>query len=133
MEILKTYCIDISSTTSKSRWPRNSSRMPMPKLTVSPFLGTKYSQISEISTFWRHIPIRKVAGFIYYILPNLNDRVSYQKNRVRERPLMTSHIFWSFLTYLNTYLVLFYNVPFWGLSWTPLPTLIWEGHNLIHL
>ena len=81
MEILKTYCIDISSTTSKSRWPRNSSRMPMPKLTVSPFLGTKYSQISEISTFWRHIPIRKVAGFIYYILPNLNDRVSYQKNQ----------------------------------------------------
>jgi hypothetical protein len=32
--------------------------------------------------------------------------------------------FWPFLTYLLTYLVLLYNVPFWGLSWTPLPTLI---------
>ena len=27
---------------------------------------------------------------------------------------MTSLIFWSFLTYLPIYLVLLYNVPFWG-------------------
>ena len=30
---------------------------------------------------------------------------------------------------LPTYLVLVYNVPFWGLSWTPLPTLIWDVIN----
>ena len=36
-----------------------------------------------------------------------------------ERPLMTSLVFWPFLTYLPTYLVLLYNVPFWGLFWTP--------------
>ena len=33
------------------------------------------------------------------------------------------------LTYLHTYLVLLYNVPFRGLSWTPLPTLIWDVIN----
>ena len=33
----------------------------------------------------------------------------------RERPLMTSHVFWPFLSYL----VLLYNVRFLGLSWTP--------------
>ena len=27
---------------------------------------------------------------------------------------------------LPTYLVLLYNVPFWGQFWTPLPTLIWD-------
>jgi hypothetical protein len=43
---------------------------------------------------------------------------------LRECSLMTSHVFWSFLTYLSTYFVLLYNVRFWGLSWTPLPTLI---------
>ena len=37
---------------------------------------------------------------------------------------MTSHIFWPFLTYLPTYIALLYNVWFWGLSWTPLPTII---------
>ena len=30
---------------------------------------------------------------------------------------------------LPTYLILLYNVPFWGLSWTPLPTLIWDVIN----
>ena len=30
---------------------------------------------------------------------------------------------------LPTYLVLLYNVPFLGLSWTPLPTLIWDVIN----
>ena len=36
-----------------------------------------------------------------------------------------------FLTilYLPTYLVLLYNVRFWGLSWTTLPTLILEVIN----
>ena len=38
---------------------------------------------------------------------------------------MTSHVFWPFLTYL----VLLYNVPFLVLSWTPLPTLIWDVIN----
>ena len=36
----------------------------------------------------------------------------------------------------NTYLVLFYNVPFLWLSWTPLPTLIWDvinGCSLKHI
>ena len=39
-----------------------------------------------------------------------------------ERPLMTSHVFWPFLTYIST--LPQSNVPLWGLSWTPLPTLI---------
>ena len=30
---------------------------------------------------------------------------------------------------LPTYLVLLYNVPFGGLSWTPLPTLTWDVIN----
>ena len=30
---------------------------------------------------------------------------------------------------LPTYLVLLYNVPFLGLSWTPLPALIWDVIN----
>ena len=30
---------------------------------------------------------------------------------------------------LPTYLVLLYNIPFLGLSWTPLPTLIWDVIN----
>jgi hypothetical protein len=30
---------------------------------------------------------------------------------------------------LPTYLVLPYNVPFWGLFWTPLPTLMWDVIN----
>ena len=30
---------------------------------------------------------------------------------------------------LPTNSVLLYNVPFWGLSWTPLPTLIWDVIN----
>ena len=38
--------------------------------------------------------------------------------------LMTSHVF-----DLPTYLVLLYNVPLWGLSWTPLPTLISDVIN----
>ena len=38
---------------------------------------------------------------------------------------MTSLVFWLFLTYL----VLLYNIPFGGLSWTPLPTLIWDVIN----
>ena len=38
---------------------------------------------------------------------------------------MTSHVFWPFFTYL----VLLYNVQFWGLSWTPLPTLISDVIN----
>ena len=46
---------------------------------------------------------------------------------------MTSHVVWPFLTYLPTYLptylVLLFNVPFWGLSLTPLPTLIWDVIN----
>ena len=38
---------------------------------------------------------------------------------------MTSIVFWPFLTYaLPTYLVLLLDIPFLGLSWTPLPTLI---------
>ena len=45
----------------------------------------------------------------------------------RERPLMTSHVFWQFLTYPS--LVLPYNVRFWELSWTHLPTLIWDVIN----
>ena len=52
------------------------------------------------------------------------------KKMPRERQLMTSHIFWPFLTYLRpTYLVLLYNVPFLGLSCTPLPTLISDVIN----
>ena len=42
---------------------------------------------------------------------------------------MTSLVFWPFSTYLPTYLVLLYNVPYWGLSWTPLPTLLWDVIN----
>ena len=42
---------------------------------------------------------------------------------------MTSLVFWPFLTYLPTYLVLLYNVPFLELSWTPLPTLILDVNN----
>ena len=30
---------------------------------------------------------------------------------------------------LPNYIVLLYNVPFWGLSWTPLPTLVWDVIN----
>ena len=41
----------------------------------------------------------------------------------KERPLMTSHVFLAIFG-LPTYLVLLYNVPFLGLSWTLLPTLI---------
>ena len=62
---------------------------------------------------------------------------------VWELSLMTSNVFWPFLTYLPTYLVLFYNIPFWGQSWTPLPTLILDvfqwyfnqqiDKNLIHI
>ena len=46
-----------------------------------------------------------------------------------ERSLMTSLIIWPFLTYLPTYLVLLYDVRFWGLSWSPLPTLISDVIN----
>ena len=43
---------------------------------------------------------------------------------------MTSLVFWPFLTYLPTYLVLLYNVPFWGYLGPPrLPTLIWDVIN----
>ena len=42
---------------------------------------------------------------------------------------MTSLVFWPFLTYPPTYLVLLYNVPFLGLSCTPLPTLQWDVIN----
>ena len=41
-----------------------------------------------------------------------------------EESKMTSH-----LIYLPTYLVLLLNIPFWGLSWTPLPTLISDTIN----
>ena len=47
----------------------------------------------------------------------------------REHSLMTALVFWPFLTYLPTYLVLLYNVPFFELSWTPLHTLIWDVIN----
>ena len=45
-----------------------------------------------------------------------------------ERPLMTSLIFWSFLTYLPT---LFYSITslFWGYFGPPLPTLIRDVIN----
>ena len=33
------------------------------------------------------------------------------------------------ISYLPTYPVILYNVPFLGLSWTPLPTLIWDAIN----
>ena len=48
-------------------------------------------------------------------------------NIERERPLMTSHVFWPFLTCLPT--LSYYNVRFSGLSWTPLPTLISDVIN----
>ena len=41
---------------------------------------------------------------------------------------MTSLVFLAIFD-LPTYLVLLYNVPFWGLSWTTLPTLIWDVIN----
>ena len=44
-----------------------------------------------------------------------------------ERSLIMSLVFCRFLTYLLTYLVLLYNVPFLGLSWTPY--LPYEGHH----
>ena len=49
--------------------------------------------------------------------------------KIREHPLRTSHVFWPFLTYLRTYPVILYNVLFWELSWTPLPTLISDVIN----
>jgi hypothetical protein len=52
---------------------------------------------------------------------------------INERPSIMSHIFWPCLTYLPINFVLLYNIPFWGLSWTPLPTLISDvinGHSL---
>ena len=51
-----------------------------------------------------------------------------QLHNLRERPFMTSHIFWPFSTYYQ-YLVLLYNVQFLGLSWTPLPTIISDVIN----
>ena len=39
---------------------------------------------------------------------------------------MTSNVFWPFLTYLP---FLLYNFQFWGLSWTPLPTLMSDVIN----
>ena len=49
----------------------------------------------------------------------------WKRANVWERSLMTSLVFWLFLTYL----VLLYNVPFLGLSWIPLPTLIRDVIN----
>ena len=58
-------------------------------------------------------------------------QVEFQiSHNIREHPLlMTSDGFWPFFTYLLTYLVLPYNVRFWGLSWTRLPTLISDVIN----
>ena len=47
------------------------------------------------------------------------------KFSLRERSLMTSLVFWLFLTHL----VLLYNVPFLGYLGPPLPTLIWDFNN----
>ena len=47
---------------------------------------------------------------------------------LREHSLMTSLVFLAIFD-LPAYHVLLYNVPFWGLSWTPLPTLIWDVIN----
>jgi hypothetical protein len=41
---------------------------------------------------------------------------------------MTSHVFLAIFD-LPTYLVLLYNIPFFGPSWTPLPTLMWDVIN----
>ena len=49
-------------------------------------------------------------------------------NTLWERPLMTSHFFLAIFD-LPTYLVLLYNVRFWGLYWTPLPTLMSDVIN----
>ena len=44
--------------------------------------------------------------------------------KCNDRSLMTSDVFWPFLTYLlHTYFVLPYIFRFGGLSWTPLPCL----------
>ena len=69
-------------------------------------------------------------GYPFHFSSFLGEKTFY----IRERPLMTSLIFWLFLTYLPTYPVLLYNVPFLGLFWTPLPTLIRDvinGRSLI--
>ena len=47
----------------------------------------------------------------------------------KEPSLMTSLAHFLAIFDLPTYLVLLYNVPFLGLSWTPLPTLIWDIIN----
>ena len=72
------------------------------------------------------------TAFLSYLdnlLSNQNRRQKQDRSYFtpRERPLMTS----AFLAIfdLPTYLVLLYNVPFLGLSWTPLPTLIWDVIN----
>ena len=53
----------------------------------------------------------------------LGDRIMQGLVLMCNWTLMMSHVFWPFLTYLPTYLVLLYNLRFWGLSWSPLPTL----------
>ena len=58
----------------------------------------------------------------------LSPRALFGPNRIQyqyQYSLLTSLIFWPFLTYPPTLSYLLYNVPFLGgLSWTSLPTLI---------
>ena len=98
--------------------PRNQSL----KNKISHFVGSRLIPLRDIKDFYKHI------YFWAKILVILNPWTwnSLFRNSIRERPLMTSHLA---IFYLPTYFVMLYNVPFWGLSWTLLPTLISDVIN----
>ena len=70
--------------------------------------------------------------FSLYLLPN-QENFSHQKSLfynskcLRERSLMTSLVFWPFLTYLPTFSY-FITSLFWAIL-DPLPTVIWDVIN----
>ena len=99
--------------------------------------------------FWGIIFFEKNLHLVYYA-PMCSKR-EVTLILLRERPLMTSHVFgifgpevlwilkgilkglWRVASMahwtLPTYLALLYNVQFWGLSWTHLPILISDVIN----
>ena len=67
--------------------------------------------------------VSKIVCVRYFENTSMISLLSGQGTSIKDVPRFSA------IFYLPTYLVLLYNVRFWGLSWTPLPTLISDVIN----
>ena len=88
---------------------------------------SEWTDISKLSLTERNMQVRFC---LKVVLKSWDWKIFGISIYKRERPLMTSHVFWPFLTYLPT--LSYFITPYFGdyLPWTSLPTLISDVINV---